>query len=138
MANKKSPIYVYPAIFTPEAKGKFSIRFPDIDGCNTFGDNLEDGITMAEDALALMIYSNFEEPGIPVPESTPIKDIKLDNNEFVSYIVCDTAEYRRKFGTKAVKKTLTIPEWLNYEAEKAHINFSKVLQEALKEKLNVN
>ncbi len=138
MKAKKSPIYVYPAIFTPEDGGAYSIRFPDIENCFTCGDDIEDGMKMAEDALALMIYSNYEEPGIVAPASTPIKDLKLETDEFATYIVCDTTEYRRKFGTKSVKKTLTIPEWLNDAAVKERINFSQVLQDALKDKLNVS
>lgn len=136
--NKASSIYVYPAIFTPESKGKYSIRFPDFENCFTCGDNLEDGMMMAEDALALLIYTNFEEKEQDVPAVSPINKIKLSKNEFVTYIKCDTLKYRRKFGTKSVKKTLSIPEWLNEAAVKENINFSQVLQEALKEKLNVS
>ena len=138
MSQKKNAIYIYPAVFTPEDNGKYSIRFPDIEGCLTFGENLEDGMMMAKDALSLAIYSNYEEPEIEVPASTKINEIKLDKNEFVTYVVADTTYYRRKFGTKAVKKTLTIPEWLNEAATKENINFSQVLQEALKNKLNVS
>ena len=130
-------IYVYPAIFTPEDNGKFNIRFPDIENCFTYGENLEDGMIMAEDVLALMIYTNYEEQNLILPKSTPIEKIKLSRKEFATYIVCDTTKYRRQFGTKAVKKTLSIPEWLNDAAIKENINFSQVLQEALKEKLNV-
>jgi len=138
MKNKKSSVYVYPAIFTPEKDGKYSIRFPDIEGCFTCGDTIEDGMMMAKDALALSVYSNYEEKGKAAPESTPIKKIKLVKDEFVTYVVCDTAYYRRQFGTRAVKKTLTIPEWLNEAAMEENINFSQVLQEALKNKLNVS
>lgn len=133
-----SPKYVYPAVFTPEAKGMFSIRFPDIENCCTCGDNLEDGMVMAEDALALTVFTDYEEKNIPAPEATPIDKIKLKKHEFVTYIVCDTTRYRRKFSSKAVKKTLSIPEWLNDAAVKERINFSQVLQDALKEKLNVS
>ncbi len=136
MSGKKTSTYVYPAIFTPEENGAYSIRFPDIENCFTCGDDIEDGMKMAEDALALMIYSNYEKPGVEVPASSPIKDLKLEADEFATYIVCDTTEYRKKFGTKAVKKTLTIPEWLNEAAMQERINFSQVLQDALKEKLN--
>lgn len=59
---------------------------------------------MAEDVLALMIYTNYEEQNLISPKSTPIKKIKLSRKEFVTYIVCDTTKYRRQFGTKAVKK----------------------------------
>lgn len=133
-----SSVYIYPAIFTPEDKGMYSISFPDIENCCTCGDNLEDGMMMAEDALALMIYSNYEEKILQAPDATPIEKIKLNKGEFVTYVVCDTLEYRKRFGTKAVKKTLSIPEWLNDAAVKKKINFSQVLQEALKDKLNVS
>ncbi|MBR5357782.1 MAG: type II toxin-antitoxin system HicB family antitoxin [Clostridiales bacterium] len=133
-----SPKYVYPAVFKPEANGMFSIRFPDIENCCTCGDNLEDGMVMAEDALALTVFTDYEEKSISAPEATPIDKIKLKKREFVTYIVCDTTRYRRKFSSKAVKKTLSIPEWLNDAAVKERINFSQVLQDALKEKLNVS
>ena len=138
MNKKPSPIYVYPAVFTKETNGKYSIRFPDFSNCLTCGDNIEDGMLMAEDALALTIYSDFEEQEKSAPIASPITKIKIAKNEFVTYIKCDTTKYRRKFGTKSVKKTLSIPEWLNDAAVKENINFSQVLQEALKEKLNVS
>lgn len=137
MKNRKSSIYAYPAIFTPEPEGGYFIHFPDIENCFTCGNTLEEGLMMAEDVLALMVYTNFEESDQPAPASTPIKELKL-KNEFATYIACDTIECRRKFGSKAVKKTLTIPEWLNDAAIKENINFSQVLQDALKEKLNVS
>ena len=138
MKNNRSSIYAYPAIFTPEKEGGFYIHFPDIDNCFTCGNTIEEGLMMAKDALALMVYTNYEETDMPVPSSTPRHELKLKKNEFATYIACDTAEGRRKFGSKAVKKTLTIPEWLNDAAMKENINFSQVLQDALKEKLNVS
>jgi len=137
MSTKKSPIYVYPAIFTPEPEGGYYIHFPDIDNCFTCSDTIEDGMLKAADALALMIYTNYEEPDKSAPESTPILSLTLKKNEFATYVSCNTTECRKKFGTKAVKKTLTIPEWLNDAAVKERINFSQVLQDALKEKLNI-
>lgn len=138
MKNIRSSIYAYPAIFTPEREGGFYIHFPDIENCFTCGNTIEEGLIMAKDALALMVYTNYEETGKPAPSSTPINELKLKKKEFATYIACDTAECRRKFGSKAVKKTLTIPEWLNDAAMKENINFSQVLQDALKEKLNVS
>ncbi len=137
MSTKKSPIYAYPAIFTPEPEGGYYIHFPDIDNCFTCSDTIEDGMLKAADALALMIYTNYEEPDKSAPESTPILSLTLKKNEFATYVSCNTTECRKKFGTKAVKKTLTIPEWLNDAAVKERINFSQVLQDALKEKLNI-
>ena len=133
----RNSVYAYPAIFTPEADGKYSISFPDIECCYTAGDNLTHGIMMAQDVLALMIFNNYEEKGLDVPSPSPINEIKHKKSEFVTYIICDTQEYRRRFSTKSVKKTLTIPEWLNEAALEEKVNFSQVLQEALKERLKV-
>lgn len=126
--------YVYPAIFTKEANGQFSIHFPDLENCYTCGDNLEDGIEMAADVLALVLYDyEISEREIPVPSI--LQNFTLHDNQFVNYIRCDTMEYRKMYASKSVKKTLTIPEWLNEEATRKEVNFSQVLQEALIQKL---
>ena len=126
--------YAYPAIFTPENNGCYSVDFPDIDGCYTCGDNLSDAIYMAEDALALMLY-HYEVEDLPLPVISG--EYELKDDEFVNYIRCDTLEYQKMNNNKSVKKTLTIPEWLNERAERANVNFSGILQEALKEKLGL-
>ncbi len=128
--------YIYPAIFTPEENGKFSINFPDIDGCYTCGDDLADGIEMAQDALALML-THLEDEKKEIPVASPINDIIVSNDEFTNYISCDTTMYRRLMNSTAVKKTLSIPSWLNDSAVAAGLNFSQVLQDALKEKLSL-
>jgi predicted RNase H-like HicB family nuclease len=107
-----------------------------LEGCYTFGDDLKDALEMAEDALALTLYG-YEEEKKPVPQPSDRVAIKLEDNEFVNYVVADTLEYRKRFNNKAVKKTLTIPEWLNEVAVDAGINFSQALQEALVKKLNL-
>ena len=126
--------YAYPAIFTPEEDGSFSINFPDLEGCYTCGDSLEDGIEMAEDALALVLYG-YEKDGRPIPAPSTPATLSLSGNEFVNYIACDTMEYRKMYNNRAVKKTLTIPEWLNEAASAMGLNFSQVLQEALLQKV---
>lgn len=128
--------YVYPAVFSAEEEGKYSIYFPDLKGCYTCGDDLSDGIFMAEDALALMLY-DYEKRKVPIPKPSEPSEINLEKNEFVNLIAADTLGYQKKFNKKAVKKTLTIPEWLNELATEANINFSQLLQEALTTKLNV-
>ena len=128
--------YVYPAIFTPEEKGMFSIRFPDIEGCFSCGDNLEDGIEMAEDALALML-THLEDNRRKIPTASAINDLAIENGEFTTYVSCDTTTYRRLMNNSAVKKTLTIPSLLNDSATAAGVNFSQVLQDALKQQLNI-
>ena len=122
--------YAYPAVFTLEEDGTYSIIFPDLEGCYTCGDNLEDGIEMAEDALALTLYG-YEKEGREIPKASVPTAITVSENEFVNFIACDTMAYRKMYNNKAVKKTLTIPEWLNEAATSMGLNFSQVLQEAL-------
>jgi predicted RNase H-like HicB family nuclease len=128
--------YAYPAIFTKEETG-YSVSFPDIDGCFTCGDTLPEAVEMAEDALCLMLYDH-EEDGEPIPDASDIKVIQAQRSEIVSLVCCDTVEYRKLYDSRAVKKTLTIPNWLNTMADRAGVNFSTVLQDALKAKLDIN
>lgn len=129
--------YVYPAIFTPEENGSYSIVFPDLEGCYTCGDNLEDGIEMAEDALALVLYG-YEKDGREIPAPSARSAFSVSGKDFVNFIACDTLKYRKMYNNKAVKKTLTIPEWLNEAACAMGLNFSQILQEALIQKVQAN
>ena len=123
----------YPAIFEEEEVG-YSVHFPDIQGCITEGDTMEEVFDMAKDALGLNIsYMRDKKMNIPQP-SKPI-DIKTEKGQSVVIIELDYAEYLRKNEARAVKKTLSIPSWLNEEAIVAGVNFSQVLQEALMMKL---
>ena len=128
--------YIYPAIFTEENHGSYSVRFPDVDGALTCGDNLQDALFMASDALSLMMVGTEDEHQ-PIPAPSDIKSIRTNPNEFCTLISCDTDRYRRLLRNKAVRKTLSVPEWLNEAALAAGLNFSQVLQEALKEKLGI-
>lgn len=129
--------YLYPAIFTEEENGLYDVYFPDIPDCYTSGDSLMDALNMAEDVLAFTLYS-YERDKRDIPEPSDQKSIKTSGESFVNIISCDTLEYQKRNNDKAVKKTLTIPEWLNELAIKADINFSQVLQEALKAKMNIS
>lgn len=128
--------YIYPAIFTPEETG-FSVRFPDVDGCYTSGETLEEAMDMANDALCLMLY-DMEQRGQAIPSATPINSVSYTVPDFVSLVSCDTDWYRRYFDSKAVKKTLSIPAWLNDMATRAGVNFSQTLQDALKAQLHIS
>ena len=123
---------VYPACFYLEEDGGYSVEVPDLKGCITQGDSLEEALQMAEDAALGWLLTSVEE-GEELPNPSNIKDIKLDRKDsFVSLILLDLTAYTQKYGTrKSVKKTLTIPMWLNERAEKCGINFSKTLQDAL-------
>mgnify|MGYP002622957968 CR=1 FL=1 len=128
--------YIYPAIFHPEDEGGFSIDFPDIDGCFTCGDNLAHGMEMASDVLPLMLVE-LEDTKSPIPQASSINDLELEGDDFATLIACDTAKYRRLLKNMSVKKTLTIPSWLNDSAVAAGINFSQVLQNALRVELGL-
>ncbi len=125
--------YVYPAIFSKE-EGGYSVAFPDLDGCYTAGEDLLEAIDMAEDALALMLY-HLEKEKRRIPRASEAEQIRVKKGEFVNYITCDTLGYQKRKNKKAVKKTLSIPGWMDEAATDAGINFSQLLQEALSEKL---
>ncbi|MDI6602482.1 MAG: type II toxin-antitoxin system HicB family antitoxin [Thermoanaerobacteraceae bacterium] len=127
--------YVYPVIFTPEDNG-YSVKAPDLPGCFTYGDSLADAIDMARDAISMWLC-DAEDKSEPIPPASDIKDVVHDANSFVNLIDVDTDFYRKENDNRAVKKTLTIPSWLNAKAEKANINFSQVLQTALKDHLGI-
>jgi predicted RNase H-like HicB family nuclease len=117
---------IYPAVFHEE-DGNFWAEFPDLEGCQSCGATLEGTMELAREALGLYLAAELESKK-RIPEPSDIKCFETGNG-FVNYVTVDPDKYRRK--TKAVKKTLSIPEWLNEEAEKKHINFSSVLQSAL-------
>ena len=126
----------YPAVFQPEEDGGFSIFFPDIEGCNTQGDTMDESYSMAFDALGIVL-SYMEDEHLPIPKPSAPQDIKLEEGQYIVVIEFDMMEYKKRTGSHAVKKTLSIPSWLNVEAEKAGINFSATLQNALKEQLGL-
>lgn len=133
--------YVYPAVFYEE-EGKISVIFPDLGNLATFGDNVADAMRMAQDACGLYLFTALRDgETLPVPSSLKdihptaiLKDIEIEsavNNAFVNMVLVDMTEYARQHSDKAVKKTLSIPMWLNTLCEEKSINFSKVLQDAL-------
>jgi antitoxin HicB len=126
----------YPAIFQVEEEGGYSVFFPDIEGCNTQGETVEETYNMAFDALGLTL-SYLQDNNLTIPKPSKPQDIQLDNNQYVVVIQFDMLEYLKKNESRAVKKTLSIPSWLNEAAMKQNINFSQVLQEALMNKMNI-
>ncbi len=126
---------LYPAIFSSDGEFGYTVSFPDLLGCVTEGDTLQEAVDMAEDALGLYLYSLDEEGEIAPPASNPT-EITLEPGEFINLVEWDEEEYLKRTDNKAVKKTLTIPSWLNHKAEEQKLNFSKILQRALKEELN--
>lgn len=126
--------YTYPVIFEYD-DGKIDVRVPDISGCFTFGDTITDAIEMAQDAMAMML-AHYEDHHQTIPKPSDISKIKI-NNGFVNYVIADTDAWHKQFSEKAIKKTVTIPAWLNCKAEEAELNFSQELQNALKQWLQI-
>jgi len=128
---------IYPAIFTEETTGGYWIRFPDVDGCVTEGDSMEHAVEMAMEALDGVIATMIE-MGMAIPIASNMKDIKTEGDKEHIVMICSNADrFLKKERTRAMKKTLTIPVWLGELADKEHINYSSVLQEALRKQLGV-
>lgn len=127
--------FFYPALFHKEDGGGFWVSFPDIPECLTQGTDMSQAYEMAVDALGLALADRMKENNVPVP--TSIDFLVIAENSYPVIIEFDLLEYKKKHSSRAVKKTLTIPEWLNDEATKKGINFSAVLQEALKAQLGI-
>lgn len=127
--------YFYPALFHKAEEGGFWISFPDIPECLTQGDNMSEAYEMAIDALGLALEDRIKENNIPVP--TEVDAILPEKDAYIVIIEFDLLEYKRRHNSKAVKKTLSIPQWLNEEATARGINFSQVLQDGLKAHLGL-
>ena len=127
--------FFYPALFHKEDDGGFWVSFPDIPECLTQGTDMSQAYEMAVDALGLALEDRMKENNVPVP--TSIDFLVIAENSYPVIIAFDLLEYKKKHSSRAVKKTLTIPEWLNDEAIKKNINFSAGLQEALKAQLGI-
>ena len=119
----------YPAIFHEAEEGGFWVEFPDIPECLTQGDDMQQAYEMAVEALGLSV-TTMEEAGEKIPEASAPGKIQVEDG-FLVVVEFDLMEHC----SKAVKKTLSIPEWLNEAAIRAGVNFSQVLQEALMEKV---
>ena len=123
---------VYPAVFTPYDDGTdgYVVEFPDLPGCVTGGDDMAEALSMAEDAASGWVLIELED-GKRAPKATELQKVKTEDGQFVSLVALDMDAYAAKYGNKAVKKTLTIPAWLNTFVEQNGISCSKVLQDAL-------
>jgi len=117
----------YPVVITKENDGYFA-SIPDFN-IDTQGTSVVNAIAMARDAIGLMGI-DLEDDGKEIPKPNSVK-VQVGENYTVTLVDVDFTEYYRKVDNRAVKKNCTIPYWLNVEAEKSGINFSKVLQEAL-------
>lgn len=130
---KKNVLLTYPAIFTQE-DNQYWVEFIDLEGCFSDGKTLAEAMENAKEAMGLYLEDLEEYPKC----TTDIKNIKLEDNQIISFVTVNLEEHKRKYENKSVKKTLSIPAWLNTIAEKENVNFSQLLQKALMETLHVD
>ena len=126
----------YPALFHKSEEGGFWISFPDFPECFTEGDDMKQAYEMTVEALGLALVNRKEEKE-EIPDPSDLDKIQNEDGTIV-IVEFDMLAYQRKHNSKAVKKTLSIPEWLNEEAVSMGVNCSQVLQEALMSKLNIS
>ena len=120
--------YVYPALFHPNEDGTFTITYPDLPGCISEGKSLGNAMYMAQSALSQWIEYLIDKKQ-EIPSASQIKDIPTEANDFINLIRADVKDGR------AVKRTVSIPKWMDDGAVKSGLSLSRVLQDALRDRL---
>lgn len=133
---KRPDKYFYPAVFTYDDNFEIAVTFPDLPGCATSGKDDVEALTMAREALSLHLWS-MEDDNEDIPLPTPLKEIKLDENEVAVLVDVYMPSIRLAQINRAVNRTVTLPAWLNAIALENNINFSATLQEAIKDQLHL-
>lgn len=128
---KHPDVYIYPAVLTYEEGYEIAVTFPDLPGCATSGETERQALAMGREALGLHLWG-MEMDGDPIPAPSAIRDIPLDENEVVVLMEVYMPSVRLAQEKKSVNRTVTLPAWLNAAAMERNINFSQVLQDALK------
>ncbi|SKA89828.1 Predicted nuclease of the RNAse H fold, HicB family [Clostridium sp. USBA 49] len=131
----KKDVYVYPAVLT-QYEDNIGITFPDLPGCVSNAYTLEEAAKCAKEVLALHLFG-MEEDGYEIPDPSPINKIKLEKNEIPLLVEVYMPLYRDAIENTTTKTTVTMPQWLKTLAEEKKVNFSQVLQAALKEQLGL-
>ena len=132
---KKADRYVYPAVLTYEDGYEIAVTFPDLPGCATSGADEEEAVAMGREALGLHLWG-METDGEEFPPPSKLRDIALEDNEVIAMIDVYMPSIRFAQENRSVNRTVTLPAWLNAQATERGVNFSQVLQEALKAAIN--
>lgn len=127
--------YIYPAIIKLE-NDSYIVSFPDLENCFTFGKSLEDALDSARDVLELCLY-DMEQDGVKIPDASDFSYIRLKENESIVLIDVWMIPVRDKMENRSVKKTVTIPKWINDIGLEHNLNFSQLLQAAIKDRLGI-
>ena len=136
---KKNDYYAFPAVLTFEDGYEIAVTFPDLPGCATSGTDEKEALAMAKEALSLHLYA-LEQDNEEIPSSSSITQLKkeIEDNECVAIVEVFMPVIRTAQENKSVNRTVTLPAWLNARALESGVNFSAVLQDALKAQLNIN
>ena len=127
--------YVYPAVISLDIDG-ISIEFPDLPGCFSCADTVEEAAKNANEAMRLHLWS-LEKDNDPIPAPTDLLALQLESNQMPLLVEVFMPPVRERLNNRFVKKTLSLPAWLNAEAEAKGVNFSHILQASLKEHLGM-
>lgn len=128
--------YRFIAVLEDGGKGTIGVYFPDLPGCTSCAENTNKAAESAKEALLLHLYG-MEEDGDEIPNPSELKDIKLEKNEIPLLVEVFMTPFREKMHKRFVKKTLSIPSWVNAIAEEQGVNFSAVLLKGLKEQCHI-
>ncbi|BBM35874.1 type II toxin-antitoxin system HicB family antitoxin [Pseudoleptotrichia goodfellowii] len=136
-------LVIYPAIFHKAIEGGYVVEFPDLNNGATQGETLEEAVEAAQDYIGTWLYDDFVK-GNAIPKATDISEIQITDNDFIikgesfkSLVSLDMKKYVNESKKQVVRKNVSIPSWLNEIAMNNNINFSNVLQKALKKELNL-
>lgn len=132
---QKTERYLYPAILTYEEGYEIAVTFPDLPGCATSGETEQEAVAAGREALGLHLFG-MEEDGDKIPSPSLAKDIKLEEGEVIAMIEVFMPSIRLNQKNKAVNRTVTLPAWLNAKAVECGINFSQLLQDAIKREIS--
>lgn len=133
---KKPDTYLFPAVLTFEEGYEIAVTFPDLPGCATSGKDEADALRMAKEALGGHLFC-MEENGDVIPSATLLQAVEMEDNERAILVEVYMPAVRLAEVNKSVNRTVTLPAWLNAAALEKGVNFSQVLQEALKEKYHI-
>lgn len=127
--------YVYPALFVVEDDG-IIVTFPDLDDTFTDGATMQEAFENAEDVLNLMLWNHEEEKEEIPPPSLP-EQITVPQGATLAMIKADTLTYRKIHDTKTIRRSITIPSWLDTLARERNINFSQLMQNAIRRECGI-
>lgn len=134
---KKQERYLFPAILTYDEGYEIAVTFPDLPGCATSGETETEAVSAGREALGLHLFG-MEEDGEEIPTPSLAKDIALEDGEVIAMIDVFMPSIRLNQRNRAVNRTVTLPAWLNAKAIECGINFSQLLQDAIKREIGIS